>query len=89
MKILAYWAARTGIFFAVVLLLALVGWFDIISIIASFIIAWMLSYLFLDGMRRAAGYQMEGVIDRSQKGIRNLDDEEDAEIGEDGSQSSR
>lgn len=82
MKILAYWAARTGIFFAVVLLLWLVGWFDVISIIASFLIAWMLSYLFLDNLRRDAGQQMEGVIDRSQKGIRGLDAEEDAEIGD-------
>ncbi|WP_062077007.1 DUF4229 domain-containing protein [Demequina globuliformis] len=80
MKILAYWAARTGIFAAVVVLLWLVGWFDVISLIAAFVIAWMLSYLFLDGLRREAGSQMEGVIDRSQKGLRSLDAEEDSEV---------
>ena len=82
MRILAYWAARTGIFFAVVGVLYLVGWFDIISVIAAFFIAWMISYLALDGLRRQAGQQMEGVIDRSQRGIRTLDAEEDAEIGD-------
>lgn len=79
MKILAYWGARTGIFFAVVGVLYLVGWFDVIAFIAAFILAWLISYLALPGMRREAGLQMEGVIDRSQKGIRDLDDEEDAE----------
>ncbi|WP_084101557.1 DUF4229 domain-containing protein [Demequina sp. NBRC 110051] len=79
MKILAYWGARTGIFLAVVGVLYLVGWFDIIAFIAAFILAWLISYLLLPGLRREAGLQMEGVIDRSQKGIRDLDDEEDAE----------
>ncbi|WP_084128078.1 DUF4229 domain-containing protein [Demequina sp. NBRC 110055] len=82
MKILAYWGARTGIFLAVVGVLYLVGWFDIIAFIAAFIIAWLISYLLLPGLRREAGLQMEGVIDRSHKGLRDLDAEEDAEAGE-------
>ncbi|WP_062070130.1 DUF4229 domain-containing protein [Demequina sediminicola] len=82
MKILAYWGARTAIFFAVVGVLYLIGWFDIIAVIAAFFIAWMISYLALDGLRREASLQMEGVIDRSQKGLRELDSEEDAELGD-------
>ncbi|WP_084077359.1 DUF4229 domain-containing protein [Demequina sp. NBRC 110057] len=79
MKILAYWGARTGIFLAVFGVLYLVGWFDVLALIAAFIIAWLISYLVLPGMRYEAGKQMEGVIDRSQKGLRSLDAEEDAE----------
>ncbi|MFV0287032.1 MAG: DUF4229 domain-containing protein [Demequina sp.] len=79
MKILAYWGARTGIFLAVLGVLYLVGWFDVIAFIAALIVAWLISYLVLPGMRYEAGKQMEGVIDRSQKGLRSLDAEEDAE----------
>lgn len=82
MKVLAYWAARTAIFFGVVAALWLAGWFDIIAVIAAFILAWLISYLVLPGMRRAAQEQMAGAIDRSQRHIRELDDEEDSEIGE-------
>ncbi len=79
---LAYWAARTAIFFAVVGALWLVRWFDIIAVIAAFFIAWLISYLALPGMRRAAQEQMAGAIDRSERHLRELDDEEDLEIGE-------
>lgn len=82
MKVLAYWAARTAIFAAVVVGLWAVGWFDVIAIIAAFILAWLISYLALPGMRRAAQEQMAGALDRSQRGIRDLDDEEDTEIGD-------
>lgn len=81
MKVFAYWAARTGIFVAVLAALYLVGWFDLIAVIAAFVLAWLISYLTLPGMRRAAQEQMAGIIDRSQRGIREADDEEDAEIG--------
>jgi len=83
MKVLAYWAARTAIFFAVVAVLWLVGWFDIIAVIAAVVLAWLISYLALPGMRRAAQEQMAGAIDRSQRSIREADAEEDQEIGAD------
>lgn len=82
MKVLTYWAARTAIFAAVVVALWAVGWFDVIAIIAAFVLAWLISYLALPGMRRAAQEQMAGALDRSQRGIRDLDDEEDTEIGD-------
>lgn len=81
MKILAYWAARTGIFAAVLLVLWLVGWFDVIAVVAAFVVAWLISYLALAGMRRAAQEQMGGAIDRSQRRIRQADAEEDEEVG--------
>ncbi|WP_297081659.1 DUF4229 domain-containing protein [uncultured Demequina sp.] len=83
MKVIAYWAARTAIFLAVVAVLWLVGWFDIIAVIAAVVLAWLISYLALPGMRRAAQEQMAGVIDRSQRSIREADAEEDQEIGAD------
>ncbi|MFW2512864.1 DUF4229 domain-containing protein [Demequina sp. SO4-13] len=84
MKVFAYWAARTGIFLAVLAVLWLIGWFDVIAVIAAFILAWLISYLVLPGMRRAAQEQMASIIDRSQRSIREADDEEDAEIGRTG-----
>ncbi|MDN4480749.1 DUF4229 domain-containing protein [Demequina muriae] len=82
MKVFAYWAARTAIFVAVLAALWLVGWFDVIAVFAAFILAWLISYLALPGMRLAAQQQMAGLIDRSQRGMREADSEEDAEIGE-------
>ncbi|MFW7414660.1 DUF4229 domain-containing protein [Demequina sp. SO4-18] len=81
MMVFAYWAARTGIFVAVLAALWLIGWFDVIAVFAAFILAWLISYLALPGMRRAAQDQMARAIDRSQRSIRAADDEEDAEIG--------
>ncbi|WP_062131260.1 DUF4229 domain-containing protein [Demequina aestuarii] len=81
MKVFVYWAARTAIFVAVLAALWLVGWFDVIAVIAAFVLAWLISYLALPGMRLAAQEQMASVIERSQRGLREADDEEDAEIG--------
>ncbi|GIG54917.1 DUF4229 domain-containing protein [Demequina activiva] len=89
MKIFAYWAARTGIFFAVVAALWLVGWFDIIAVIAAFVVAWLISYLALPRLRREAQEQMATMLDRSGKARRAEDAEEDAEIGGEDSQSRR
>ncbi|WP_084105171.1 DUF4229 domain-containing protein [Demequina sp. NBRC 110056] len=83
MKIVAYWAARTGIFLAVLAALALVGWFDIIAVIAALVIAWLVSYLALPGLRRDAQGQMARAMDASQRGIKAADAEEDAEISAD------
>lgn len=82
MKVLAYWAARTGIFAGVLAVLWLVGWFDLIAVLAALVIAWLISYLALPGMRRAAQEQMETFIDASQRSIREADAEEDAEVGD-------
>ncbi|MFN3865802.1 MAG: DUF4229 domain-containing protein [Demequina sp.] len=84
MKVFAYWVARTAIFVAVLAALWLIDWFDVIAVIAAFVIAWLISYLALPGMRRAAQEQMADIIDRSQRGLREADAEEDAEIGSDG-----
>lgn len=80
MKVLLYWLARTGIFVACVVALWLIGWFDLIAIFAAFVLAWLISYLALPGMRRAAQLQMDQALDRSRKSIRASHAEEDAEL---------
>lgn len=80
MKVLAYWSARTAIFLAVLAGLWLIGWFDVFAAIAAFVLAWLISYLTLPGLRLAAQLQMAHLIDRSETGIRAAHDEEDAEI---------
>ena len=80
MKVALHWLARTGIFVAAVLALYLIGWFDVIAIFAAFVVAWLISYLALPGMRRAAQLQMDQVLDRSRKNIRAAHAEEDAEL---------
>ena len=55
MRVLAYWAARLGIFVAIAAFLWwVVKWQDLISLIAAFILGWLVSYLVLPGMRRDA-----------------------------------
>ncbi|WP_062462804.1 DUF4229 domain-containing protein [Demequina soli] len=81
MSVLSYWGARTGIFLAVLGILWAVGWQDIMVFFAAFVVAWLVSYLLLPGMRLRAGEQMDGWISRSEKGLREADAEEDAEIG--------
>lgn len=80
MKVALYWLARTGIFILMVIVLAVIGWFDVIAIFAAFILAWLISYLALPGMRREAQLQMERALDRSRKGIQEAHAEEDAEL---------
>lgn len=80
MKVVLYWLTRTGIFVACVLALWLIGWFDILAIFAAFVLAWLISYLALPGMRRDAQLQMDEVLDRSRKSIREAHAEEDAEL---------
>lgn len=58
-----------------------VKWQDIIVIIAAFVLAWLIGYLTLPGLRASAAQQMDGWLDRSERGIREADAEEDAEIG--------
>ena len=82
MSVVTYWAARLGIFLGIAAFLWwVVKWQDIISVIAAFLLGWLVSYLLLPGMRRAASAQMDGWMTRSEKGIRAADAEEDAEIG--------
>ena len=80
MNILLYWLARTAIFVAVLAVLWLVGWRDLLAIIAAAIAAWPISYLLLPTLRARAQEQMDGMIERSQRGIRAAADEEDAEL---------
>ncbi len=79
MKVLSYWAARTGIFLVVVGVLWLLGLLDVVTMIMAILIAWAIGYVALPGMRAAAAAQMEGWVSRSEKGLRDLDAEEDAE----------
>ncbi|WP_062299014.1 DUF4229 domain-containing protein [Demequina maris] len=83
MSVLAYWGARTGIFLAVLGVLWAVGWRDVIAFLAAFVVAWLVSYLALPGLRVRASEQMDRWISRSEKGLREADAEEDAEIGAD------
>lgn len=80
MKVALYWLARTGIFVACIFVLWLIGWFDVIAVFAAFVLAWLISYLVLPGMRRAAQVQMDQALDRSRKSIRESHAEEDAEL---------
>ncbi|BDZ62686.1 hypothetical protein Lsed01_00673 [Demequina sediminis] len=84
MSVVAYWGARTGIFLVVLGVLWAVNWRDVIAFFAAFIVAWLLSYIALPGLRQRAAVQMDGWINRSEKGLRELDAEEDSEIGADG-----
>jgi len=81
MRVLLYWLARLGIF-AVIAAILWVGlkWQDLLSLIAAFVLAWLVSYLVLPGLRRDAATQMDGWISRSERGIRTADAEEDAEL---------
>jgi hypothetical protein len=81
MRVVTYWAARLGIFVAIAAFLWwVVKWQDIVSVIAAFILAWLVGYLLLPHMRRDAVAQMDGWMTRSEKSIREADAEEDAEI---------
>lgn len=79
MNVTAYWAARTGIFIAVLLILWGVGWIDVLSVIAAFIVAWLISYLVLPKMRERAKVQMDGWVTRSHARQHSEDSVEDAE----------
>ena len=82
MRVVTYWAARLGIFLAIAAFLWwVVRWQDIISVLFAFVLGWLVSYLLLPGMRRAAAVQMDGWMTRSERSIRAADAEEDAEIG--------
>ena len=81
MRVVTYWAARLGIFLAIgAFLWWVVKWQDIVSVIAAFILGWLVSYLVLPGLRKSATIQMDGWMTRSEKSIREADAEEDAEI---------
>jgi pheromone shutdown protein TraB len=80
MNVVLYWLARLGLFALVVAALAVVGWFDVISVIASFVVAWLLSYIALGTMRAKAAVQMDGWLATSRE-RRHVDDAvEDAEL---------
>ena len=82
MRVVTYWAARLAIFLAIAAFLWwVVKWQDIVSVIAAFILGWLVSYLVLPGLRKSASVQMDGWMTRSEKSIRKADAEEDAEIG--------
>ncbi|MDN4471392.1 DUF4229 domain-containing protein [Demequina zhanjiangensis] len=79
MRVLAYWAARTGIFLAVAGVLWLLNVLDVVTLLMAMLIAWAIGYVALPGMRVRAQAQMEGWVNRSERGLRELDAEEDDE----------
>jgi len=79
MKVLAYWAARTGIFLAVAAVLWLLDVLDVVTLVMAVLIAWAIGYVALPRMRAEAQTQMDGWVNRSERGLRELDAEEDAE----------
>jgi len=82
MRVLTYWLARLGILAAIAAFLWwVVKWQDLISLIAAFVLGWLVSYLLLPHMRRDAAAQMDAWMTRSERSIREADAEEDAEIG--------
>lgn len=64
-----------------------IGWRDLIAFVAAFVVAWLVSYIALPKLRSRANAQMDGWINRGERGIRAADAEEDAEIGADGPES--
>lgn len=80
MQIVAYWAVRTAVFLVVLGILYLVGWFDLIAVVAAMVIAWLVGYIALPGMRRRAAEQMAGVMSSAGSSRAELDAEEDAEV---------
>lgn len=84
MRVLVYWLARLAIFVAIAAILWVVlRWQDLLSLIAAFILAWLVSYLVLPGLRRDAAAQMDGWVTRGERGIREAEAEEDAELDSD------
>lgn len=82
MRVLTYWLARLGIFAVIAAFLWwVVKWQDLVSLIAAFILGWLVSYLLLPHMRRDAANQMDGWMTRSEQPMRDAAAEEDAEIG--------
>lgn len=79
MQVLAYWLARTAIFLGVYAVLWALGWFDIWAVVLAFIVGWAASYAALPGMRVRAAAQLDGWINRSQRGIESDEAVEDSE----------
>lgn len=80
MKVVWYSLARLGLFAAILFILWLVGWFDLIAVIASLVLAWLVGYLLLPGLRQAAVEQIGRGLESSKRGIKQLNAEEDAEL---------
>lgn len=79
MQVLAYWLTRTAMFLGVYAVLWALGWFDIWSVVLAFVVGWAVSYAALPGMRTRAALQMDGWINRSQRGIESDEAVEDSE----------
>ena len=85
MDVLRYWLVRTAAFLALWGVLYVVGLRDLLTFVAAAIAAWVLTYIFLPGMRKAAAAQMEKWMDRSERQQRVDAAAEDAEIASKGS----
>lgn len=59
MKVLVYWAARTALFFAVLVALWGVGWRHWTVAIGAALFAWVISYAMFGSMYDAAAQQLE------------------------------
>ena len=79
MQVLVYWLVRTATFLVIYALLWVLNWFDIWAVVLAFIVGWALSYAAFPGMRARAAAQMDGWINRSQRGIDSDEAVEDSE----------
>lgn len=82
MRIFVYWVVRTAIFAGVLVALWAVGWFDVLAVIAAFIIAWLISYLALATLRQDAALQMDALLMRARESVHRHDAQEDEEIAQ-------
>lgn len=79
MQVLTYWLMRTAIFLAIYGVLWFLSWFDIWAVLLAFVLGWAVSYAAFPGMRIRAAAQMDGWINRSQRGIESDEAVEDSE----------
>jgi len=82
MDVLRYWLVRTAAFLALWGTLFAFGLRDLLAFVAAAISAWVLTYIYLPGMRKGAAAQMEKWMDRSERQQRIDAEAEDAEIAE-------
>jgi len=79
MQVLSYWLMRTATFLVIYAVLWVLNWFDIWAVVLAFIVGWAVSYAAFPKMRRRAAAQMDGWINRTQRGIEDDEDVEDTE----------
>lgn len=84
MHVFLYWLARTALMLAVLFMLWMLGWQSWVAVVASALIAWLISYAMFGSLHDAAAKQLERWL--AQRFARTHEDEaaEDAEIATNG-----